>query len=385
MSRHTSERTRLKTSTWSAKTNQREGNSLKKIVPRNDVLEREADALSAKLVQGGEPSPAREGFREARRGKGAGNGLQGSAGHPMDRDTQEYFSRRLEQDFSHVRIFSDREAAESASGAHALAYTTGNSVVFGEGQYEPGTTAGKKLIAHELVHVMQQSRDPGLNNRVMRSFDPDELLKGVLSAVPSGGGAVEQLAGQAQGAAGGLLGGLGGGLSSLTGAAGGLAGGLPGLSQLTGSAGGAASGLLGSFTGGLSSLTGNAGGLLGGITGGLSGGLSSLTGSAGGLLGGITGGLSGGLSSLTGQAGGLLGSITGGLSGGLSSLTGKASGMFGGLMSGITGGLSSLTGKAGGLLGGLTGGLSSLGGLIPSGGGGVTSLLQKLADLFKGR
>src|SRR5690606_16709418 len=40
---------------------------------------------------------------------------------------------------------------------NALAYTSGNSIVFNEGQYSPGTTTGKKLLAHELTHVVQQT------------------------------------------------------------------------------------------------------------------------------------------------------------------------------------------------------------------------------------
>src|SRR5205085_1565786 len=60
------------------------------------------------------------------------------------------------QDFSRVRIHIDAKAAESAQKVNALAYTSGHDIVFGAGQYEPTTRDGKRLIAHELTHVMQQ-------------------------------------------------------------------------------------------------------------------------------------------------------------------------------------------------------------------------------------
>ena len=59
-------------------------------------------------------------------------------------------------DFSRVRVHTDAAAAESARAVDALAYTVGDHIVFGEGQYTPGTSAGRALLAHELVHVIQQ-------------------------------------------------------------------------------------------------------------------------------------------------------------------------------------------------------------------------------------
>ena len=60
-------------------------------------------------------------------------------------------------DFSRVRVHTDSRAAESARAVNALAYTVGDHVVFGAGQYAPGTSAGRGLLAHELTHVTQQS------------------------------------------------------------------------------------------------------------------------------------------------------------------------------------------------------------------------------------
>jgi LysM repeat protein len=59
-------------------------------------------------------------------------------------------------DFSRVRVHTDQRAAASAQELNALAYTVGNDVVFGAGQYAPQTTSGRALLAHELTHVLQQ-------------------------------------------------------------------------------------------------------------------------------------------------------------------------------------------------------------------------------------
>lgn len=60
-------------------------------------------------------------------------------------------------DFSEVRVHTDAKAAESARAVNALAYTVGRDMVFGAGQYQPGTSGGNRLLAHELTHVVQQS------------------------------------------------------------------------------------------------------------------------------------------------------------------------------------------------------------------------------------
>jgi len=60
-------------------------------------------------------------------------------------------------DFSRVRVHTDAKAAESAQTVNALAYTVGRDLVFGAGQYAVGTMAGKRLLAHELAHAIQQA------------------------------------------------------------------------------------------------------------------------------------------------------------------------------------------------------------------------------------
>ena len=63
-------------------------------------------------------------------------------------------------DFSRVRIHTDERAVESAQVLNAMAYTVGSDIVFGDGQFAPATEKGKKLLAHELTHVVQQLMMP---------------------------------------------------------------------------------------------------------------------------------------------------------------------------------------------------------------------------------
>ncbi|MGH9764800.1 MAG: DUF4157 domain-containing protein [Blastocatellia bacterium] len=81
-----------------------------------------------------------------------------SPGQPLDSTTRAFMEPRFGHDFSRVRVHTDRRAGESARATNALAYTAGQNVVFGEGNYRPNTPDGKRLLAHELTHVVQQER-----------------------------------------------------------------------------------------------------------------------------------------------------------------------------------------------------------------------------------
>jgi bacterioferritin-associated ferredoxin len=85
------------------------------------------------------------------------NEVLSSSGQPLDTTTRAFMEPRFGHDFSQVRIHAGASAAESARQVDAFAYTTGHHVVFGAGQYQPATNDGKRLLAHELVHVVQQS------------------------------------------------------------------------------------------------------------------------------------------------------------------------------------------------------------------------------------
>jgi hypothetical protein len=79
-----------------------------------------------------------------------------SPGQPLDAAARAFFEPRFGHDFSQVRVHADGRAAESARAVNAFAYTVGRDVVFGAGQYGPHTHHGKRLLAHELTHVVQQ-------------------------------------------------------------------------------------------------------------------------------------------------------------------------------------------------------------------------------------
>jgi hypothetical protein len=80
-----------------------------------------------------------------------------SPGKPLDAGTRAFMEPRFGHDFSHVRVHTDEKAAQSARAVQARAYTVGQNVVFGAGEYGPGTQAGQRLLGHELTHVLQQS------------------------------------------------------------------------------------------------------------------------------------------------------------------------------------------------------------------------------------
>ena len=81
-------------------------------------------------------------------------------GQPLSANDRSFFEPRFNRDFSQVRVHSNTQAAETAGLLKAQAFTIGNDVVFGSGQYLPETVRGKRLLAHELTHVIQQKGVP---------------------------------------------------------------------------------------------------------------------------------------------------------------------------------------------------------------------------------
>lgn len=79
-----------------------------------------------------------------------------SGGSPLPPATRAFFEPQFACDFSRVRVHTESGAAKSATAVNALAYTVGRNVVFADGQYSPNSESGRKLIAHELTHVVQQ-------------------------------------------------------------------------------------------------------------------------------------------------------------------------------------------------------------------------------------
>lgn len=77
-------------------------------------------------------------------------------GKPLQAPERAFFEQRLGHDFNKVRVHLDSKASALANSLRAKSFTVGNEITFGPGQYRPGTPEGRKLLAHELAHVVQQ-------------------------------------------------------------------------------------------------------------------------------------------------------------------------------------------------------------------------------------
>ena len=86
-----------------------------------------------------------------------------SPGRPLEPALQQDMEQRFGHDFSRVRVHSGTAAQQSAQDVNAIAYTVGHNIVFGADQFAPGTHEGRRLLAHELAHVVQQSGSGGIH------------------------------------------------------------------------------------------------------------------------------------------------------------------------------------------------------------------------------
>jgi len=96
-----------------------------------------------------------------------------SPGQPLDTAALGFFEPRFNQDLSDVRVHTNDQAAASARSVNASAYTVGRNIVFASGRYAPENPTGRRLIAHELTHVLQQDRT---SVRALRR-DPHDALE----------------------------------------------------------------------------------------------------------------------------------------------------------------------------------------------------------------
>ena len=99
------------------------------------------------------------------------NNMKGG-GQPLDPATSAFFEPRFGHNFSHVRVHSDSAAADTAKSINARAFTLGNHVVMGSGEYQPNSQSGKRLLGHELTHVKQQR--PSNTGTIMRKPGDEE-------------------------------------------------------------------------------------------------------------------------------------------------------------------------------------------------------------------
>jgi hypothetical protein len=87
-------------------------------------------------------------------------------GQPLDAATRAFMEPRFGHDFGKVRVHTDDVAAESARAVDAVAYTVGRDIVFGARRYAPHAAEGRRLLAHELTHVVQQAGEAGLQTQL---------------------------------------------------------------------------------------------------------------------------------------------------------------------------------------------------------------------------
>jgi outer membrane protein OmpA-like peptidoglycan-associated protein len=107
-------------------------------------------------------------------------------GQSLPAPERTFFESRFGYDFSSVRVHADDQASQAASQVQALAFTTGRDIVFGAGQYRPGDPAGRRLMAHELTHVVQQSGTLGRTpSSIQRLGDPKQRPVVVTCPVPT--------------------------------------------------------------------------------------------------------------------------------------------------------------------------------------------------------
>lgn len=115
---------------------------------RRQPIEEEKEELQAKASSGhiSNVNPDIESQIQSLRGRG----------QPLSANDRTFFESRFGADFSLVRLHTDAQAIEMARAVNARAFTVGQDVVFGAGQYTPEISEGRKLLAHELTHVVQQ-------------------------------------------------------------------------------------------------------------------------------------------------------------------------------------------------------------------------------------
>ena len=88
-----------------------------------------------------------------------------SGGNTLSKSARSFFEPRFGHDFSNVKMHTDSVAAKSAENINAFAYTTGNNIVFNQNQFLHESDSGKRILGHELTHVVQQKET---NNAIQK-------------------------------------------------------------------------------------------------------------------------------------------------------------------------------------------------------------------------
>lgn len=108
-------------------------------------------------------------------------------GKPLSDRTRSFFHEQMDTDFSEVRIHTSGEADRAARLINARAYTLGTDIVFRAGEHRPETKEGRRLLAHELAHVVQQ-KDGAQNTDISRQEDDSKKPSEGSSTTGKGGG-----------------------------------------------------------------------------------------------------------------------------------------------------------------------------------------------------
>lgn len=170
-----------------------------------DAAEIEADQIADKIMRkqtiepAGSPSEnainrKEEGEKLHRKKNGGGsnssapqivNDALSSGGKPIEANTRAFMESHFDRDFGNVKIHDNDLAAKSASSINALAYTSGSDIVFNSGQYDPNSESGKRLLAHELTHVVQQQNNPKSIQRkpTLIESDYEQIVNQVHNAI----------------------------------------------------------------------------------------------------------------------------------------------------------------------------------------------------------
>jgi Domain of unknown function (DUF4157) len=138
-----------------------------KVNKPGEVYEREADRISDQVLATPKPAPVSgapgiqrvvaQPVAETAVAPASVDHALASAGEPLDPTIQREMEGRFDFDFSRVRVHTGPAAEQSARDVNARAYTVGDNLVFGAGEFKPDTRQGRRLLAHELTHVAQQS------------------------------------------------------------------------------------------------------------------------------------------------------------------------------------------------------------------------------------
>src|SRR5262245_17642500 len=158
-----------------------------KVGAANDGFEQEADRVAEQIVSGGRLSSVNHAHRQVQRGMSSGAGEEeteenavqrksnseasskmpsgtdsyiqsmGGGGRPLSRAEAQYYEPRFGRSFKDVRIHTGAAADQASRSINARAFTLGKNIAFAEGEYDSSSDAGRRLMAHELTHTLQQS------------------------------------------------------------------------------------------------------------------------------------------------------------------------------------------------------------------------------------